>query len=335
MGTILKATNNKLIFKGGLVMKKNLYIVLVLCLLMAFSAGCTHIIIKKGDTDIGFAKNDYSKFEKKKSVTLKFDLDKNIKYDLKISNDCGNVELLPSSSNQLEVYGEVYYTDKKDIPENYEFIKSHVDDKLASIEANREKYNSKDFIVNLKVLVPEQEFAKVNIDTSNDEIVINSFNCDEFYLDTSNGILKMKESKIANSEINISNGTVDLKDSNFTDIVINTSNSEIALNNTEFVNLEGNASNGSIEVNDVSNIAENLILTNSNGPININLSNVENDIKLNLLGLDSINCKANINEKRYKLDEASGELSKIEANNDSEHTLTGEIGTSNGDITIK
>lgn len=335
MGTILKATNNKLIFKGGLVMKKNLYIVLVLCLLMAFSAGCTHIIIKKGDTDIGFAKNDYSKFEKKKSVTLKFDLDKNIKYDLKISNDCGNVEVLPSSSDQLEVYAEVYYTDKKDISENYEFIKCHVDDKLASIKANREKYKTNDFIVNLKVLVPEQEFAKVNIDTSNDEIVINYFNCDEFYLDTSNGILKMKESKIANSEINISNGTVDLKDSNFTDIVINTSNSEIALNNTEFVNLEGNASNGSIEVNDVSNIAENLILTNSNGPININLSNVENDIKLNLLGLDSINCKANINESKYKLDEASGELSKIEANNDSNHTLIGEIGTSNGDITIK
>lgn len=183
--------------------------------------------------------------------------------------------------------------------------------------------------------MPEQEFAKVNIDTSNDELLINSFNCDEFYLYTSNGTLNMSESKIANSEINISNGTVDLKDSNFTDIVINTSNSEIALNNTEFVNLEGNTSNGSIEVNDVSNIAEKMILTNSNGPININLSNVENDIKLKLLGLDSINCKANINESKYKLDEASGELSKIEANNDSEYTLIGEIGTSNGDITIK
>lgn len=107
------------------------------------------------------------------------------------------------------------------------------------------------------------------------------------------------------------------------------------MNNTEFVNLEGNASNGSIEINDVSNIAENLNLTNSNGPIIIDLSSVENDIKLNLLGLDSINCKANINESKYKLDEASGELSKIEANNDSEHTLIGEIGTSNGDITIK
>lgn len=316
-------------------MKKKFYIVLAFCLIMAFSVGCARITVKRGDIDIGFTKNDYSKFEKKKSVTFNFDLDKNTKYDLEISNDCGDVELLQSNSDQLEVYGEVHYTDKKDIPENYEFIKCHVDDKLASIKANREKYKTNDFIVNLKVLVPEQEFAKVNIDTSNDEIVINSFNCDEFYLDTSNGILKMKESKIANSEINISNGTVDLKDSNFTDIVISTTNSEIALNNTEFVNLEGNASNGSIEVNDVSNIAENLILTNSNGPININLSNVENDIKLNLLGLDSINCKANINESKYKLDEASGELSKIEANNDSEHTLIGEVGTSNGDITIK
>lgn len=316
-------------------MKKKFYRLLAFCLIMTFSAGCAQIIIKKGNIDTGFTESDYSKFKNKKSVTLKYDLDKNTKYDLGITNDCGNVELLPSSSNQLEVYGEVYYTDKKDIPENYEFIKSHVDDKLASIEANREKYNSKDFIVNLKVLVPEQDFAKVNINTSNDEIVISSVKCDEFYLDTSNGILKMKDSMIANSEISTSNGTVDLKDSNFTDIVINTSNSEIALNNTEFVNLEGNASNGSIEVNDVSNIAENLILTNSNGPIIIDLSGVENDIKLNLLGLDSINCKANINENRYKLDKASGELSKIEAYNDSKHTLIGEIETSNGDITIK
>ena len=316
-------------------MKKKFYIVLILCLLMTFSVGCAQITIKRGDIDTGFTKSDYSKFKNKKSVTLKFDLDKNTKYDLEISNDCGNVEVLPSSSDQLEVYGEVYYTDKKDISENYEFIKCHVDDKLASIKANREKYKTNDFIVNLKVLVPEQDFAKVNIDTSNDEILINSVSCDELYLRASNGTLNMKESKIANSEINISNGSVDLKDSNFTDIVINTSNSEIALNNTEFVNLEGNASNGYIEVNDVSNIAENLILTNSNGPININLSNVENDIKLNLLGLDSINCKANINESKYKLDEASGELSKIEANNDSEHTLIGEISTSNGDITIK
>ena len=78
-----------------------------------------------------------------------------------------------------------------------------------------------------------------------------------------------------------------------------------------------------------------MILTNSNGPINIDLSGVENDIKVKLLGLDSINCKANINESKYKLDEASGELSKIEANNDSKHTLIGEIETSNGDITIK
>ncbi len=316
-------------------MKKKFYILFVFCLIMTFSVGCAQITIKRGDIDTGFTESDYSKFKNKKSVTLKFDLDKNTKYDLEIGNDCGNVELLPSSSDQLEVYGEVYYTDKKDISENYEFIKCHVDDKLASIKANREKYKTNDFIVNLKVLVPEQDFAKVNIDTSNDEIVINSFNCDEFYLDTSNGTLNMSESKIANSDINISNGSVDLKDSNFTNIVINTSNSEIALNNTEFVNLEGNTSNGSIEVNDVSNIAEKMILTNSNGAINIDLSSVENDIKLNLLGLDSINCKANINESKYKLDEASGELSKIEANNDSEHTLIGEIGTSNGDITIK
>lgn len=316
-------------------MKKKFYIVLILCLLMTFSVGCAQITIKRGDIDTGFTESDYSKFKNKKSVTLKFDLDKNTKYDLEIGNDCGNVELLPSSSDQLEVYGEVHYTDKKDISENYEFIKCQVDDKLASIKANREKYNSKDFIVNLKVLVPEQDFAKVNINTSNDELVINSVKCEEFYLESRNAELKMNDSKIANSEISTSNGTVEIKDSNFTDIVINTSNSEIVLNNTEFVNLEGNTSNGSIEVNDVSNIAENLILTNSNGPININLSNVENDIKLNLLGLDSINCKANINESKYKLDEASGELSKIEANNDSKHTLIGEIGTSNGDITIK
>lgn len=316
-------------------MKKKFYILLAFCLIMAFSVGCARITIKRGDIDTGFTKSDYSKFKKTKSVTLKFDLDKNTKYDLEIINDCGNVEVLPSSSDQLEVYGEVYYTDKKDISENYEFIKCHVDDKLVSIKANREKYKTNDFIVNLKVLVSEQDFAKVNIDTSNDEIVINSFNCDEFYLDTSNGTLNMKESKIANSEISTSNGSVDLKDSNFTDIAISTTNAKIALNSTEFVNLEGNASNGSIEVNDVSNIAEKMILTNSNGPINIDLSSVENDIKLNLLGLDSINCKANIDEKRYKLDEASGELSKIEANNDSEHTLIGEISTSNGDIIIK
>lgn len=316
-------------------MKKKFYIVLILCLLMTFSVGCAQITIKRGDIDTGFTKSDYSMFKNKKSVTLKFDLDKNTKYDLEISNDCGNVELLPSSSDQLEVYGEVRYTDKKDISENYEFIKCHVDDKLASIKANREKYNSKDFIVNLKVLVPEQDFAKVNINTSNDELVINSVKCEEFYLESRNAELKMNDSKIANSEISTSNGTVEIKDSNFTDIVINTSNAEIALNNTEFVNLEGNTSNGSVEVNDVSNVAEKMILTNSNGPINIDLSGVENDIKVKLLGLDSNNCNATINDNRYKLDEASGELSKIEANNDSNHTLIGEIGTSNGDITIK
>lgn len=316
-------------------MKKKFYILLAFCLIMTFSVGCAQITIKRGDIDTGFTESDYSKFKNKKSVTLKFDLDKNTKYDLEIGNDCGNVELLPSSSDQLEVYGEVYYTDKKDISENYEFIKCHVDDKLASIKANREKYKTNDFIVNLKVLVPEQDFAKVNIDTSNDEIVINSVKCEEFYLESRNAELKMNDSKIANSEISTSNGTVEIKDSNFTDIVINTSNAEIALNNTEFVNLEGNTSNGSVEVNDVSNVAEKMILTNSNGPIIIDLSSVENDIKLNLLGLDSINCKANINESKYKLDEASGELSKIEANNDSNHTLIGEIGTSNGDITIK
>lgn len=316
-------------------MKKKFYIVLLLCLLMTFSVGCAQITIKRGDIDTGFTKSDYSKFKNKKSVVLKFDLDKNTKYDLEIINDSGSVEVIPSSSDQLEVYGKVYYTDKKDISENYEFIKCHVDKKLASIKANREKYKANDFIVNLKVLVPEQDFAKVNIDTSNDEIVLNSVSCDELYLTTSNGTLKVKDSKISNSVISTSNGAVDIKDSNFTDIAISTTNSEIALNNTEFVNLEGNTSNGSVEVNDIPNIAEKLILTNSNGPININLSKVENDIKLNLLGLDSINCKANINENKYKLDKASGELSKIEANNDSEHTLIGEIMTSNGDITIK
>lgn len=316
-------------------MKKKFYIVLILCLLMTFSVGCAQITIKRGDIDTGFTKSDYSKFKNKKSVKLKFDLDKNTKYNLEISNDCGNVEVLPSSSDQLEVYGEVHYTDKKDISENYEFIKCHVDDKLASIKANREKYKTNDFIVNLKVLVPEQDFAKVNINTSNDELVINSVKCEEFYLESRNAELKMNDSKIANSEISTSNGTVEIKDSNFTDIVINTSNAEIALNNTEFVNLEGNTSNGSVEVNDVSNVAEKMILTNSNGPINIDLSGVENDIKVKLLGLDSNNCNATINDNRYKLDKASGELSKIEANNDTEYTLIGEIGTSNGDITIK
>lgn len=291
--------------------------------------------MRNGHIYSSFSFDDGRKFKNKKFATLKLDLDKNKKYNLIINNTNEKVEILPSSSEQIEVYGKIYYTDKKDVPENYEFINCFIDDKEVLIEPNYESLTKKDFLVSLKVLVPAQDFAKVDVKTSNDKIVLDSVNCDELYLTTSNDRIKIEDSIIAKSELKTTNDSVKIKDSKFTDLLINTTNAEITLNNTPFVNIEAHTTNAFVDVKDVFNCAENIIVTNSNGPVTIELESVSKNVKFNLRGLNKYTCPAIFDDSRFKFNEDSDELTTASLNNDSDLTLFGDIKTSNGPIIIE
>ena len=275
------------------------------------------------------------RFKNKKFATLKLDVDKNKKYDLIINNTNEKVEILPSSSDQIEVYGKIYYTNKKDIPENYEFINCFIDDKEILIEPNYSELTKKDFAVSLKVLVPAQDFATVKASTSNDKIKLDSIICDELYLTTSNDYIKIEDSIIGKSELKTTNDSVKIKDSKFSDLLINTTNAEITLNNTPFVNLEAHTTNAYVDVKDIFNSAENIIVTNSNGPVTLELESVSKNVKLNLRGLNKYTCPVIFDDDRFKLDKDNDELTTASLNNDSELTLFGDIKTSNGPIIIE
>ncbi len=273
--------------------------------------------------------------KKKKFATLKLDLDKKKKYDLIINNTNEKIEILPSNSDQIEVYGKIYYTDKKDIPENYEFINCYIDDKEVLIEPNYSELTKKDFAVSLKVLVPAQSFANVKATTSNDKIVLDSIICNELYLTTSNDYIKIEDSIINKSELKTTNDSIKIKDSKFTDLLINTTNAEITLNNTPFVNLEAHTTNAFVDVKDVFNCAENIIVTNSNGPVTLELESVSKNVKLNLRGINKYTCPAVFDDDRYVLNRDNDELTTASLNNDSDLTLFGDIKTSNGPIIIE
>ena len=275
------------------------------------------------------------RFKNKKFATLKLDVDKNKKYDLIINNTNEKVEILPSSSDQIEIYGKIYYTDKKTIPGDYEFINCFIDDKEILIEPNYESFTKKDFAVSLKVLVPALNFAKVDVKTSNDKIILDSVNCDELYLTTSNDKIKIEDSIIGKSELKTTNDSVKIKDAKFTDLLINTTNAEITMHNTPFVNLEAHTTNAYVDVKDVFNCAENIIITNSNGPVTVELESVSRNVKFNLRGLSKYTCPAIFDDSRFKLDEDGDELSTAVLNNDSDLTLFGDIKTSNGPIIIE
>lgn len=275
------------------------------------------------------------RFKNKKFATLKLDVDKNKKYDLIINNTNEKVEILPSSSDQIEIYGKIYYTDKKTIPGDYEFINCFIDDKEILIEPNYESFTKKDFSVSLKVLVPALSFAKVDVKTSNDKIILDSVNCDELYLTTSNDKIKIEDSIIGKSELKTTNDSVKIKDAKFTDLLINTTNAEITMHNTPFVNLEAHTTNAYVDVKDVFNCAENIIITNSNGPVTVELESVSRNVKFNLRGLSKYTCPAIFDDSRFKLDEDGDELSTAVLNNDSDLTLFGDIKTSNGPIIIE
>lgn len=275
------------------------------------------------------------RFKNKKFATLKLDVDKNKKYDLIINNTNEKVEILPSSSDQIEIFGKIYYTDKKTIPGDYEFINCFIDDKEILIEPNYESFTKKDFAVSLKVLVPALNFAKVDVKTSNDKIILDSVNCDELCLTTSNDKIKIEDSIIGKSELKTTNDSVKIKDAKFTDLLINTTNAEITMHNTPFVNLEAHTTNAYVDVKDVFNCAENIIITNSNGPVTVELESVSRNVKFNLRGLSKYTCPAIFDDSRFKLDEDGDELSTAVLNNDSDLTLFGDIKTSNGPIIIE
>lgn len=275
------------------------------------------------------------RFKNKKFATLKLDVDKNKKYDLIINNTNEKVEILPSSSDQIEIYGKIYYTDKKTIPGDYEFINCFIDEKEILIEPNYESFTKKDFSVSLKVLIPAQEFANVKATTSNDKIVIDSVNCDELKLVTSNDKIKIEDSIIGKAEIKTTNDSVKIKDSKFTDLLINTTNAEITLNNTPFVNLEAHTTNAFVDVKDIFNCAENIIVTNSNGPVTLELESVSKNVKLNLRGLNKYTCPVIFDDDRFRLDMDNDELTTASLNNDSDLTLFGDLKTSNGPIIIE
>lgn len=275
------------------------------------------------------------RFKNKKFATLKLDVDKNKKYDLIINNTNEKVVILPSSSDQIEIFGKIYYTDKKTIPGDYEFINCFIDDKEILIEPNYESFTKKDFSVSLKILVPALSFAKVDVKTSNDKIILDSVNCDELYLTTSNDKIKIEDSIIGKSELKTTNDSVKIKDAKFTDLLINTTNAEITMHNTPFVNLEAHTTNAYVDVKDVFNCAENIIITNSNGPVTVELESVSRNVKFNLRGLSKYTCPAIFDDSRFKLDEDGDELSTAVLNNDSDLTLFGDIKTSNGPIIIE
>ena len=275
------------------------------------------------------------RFKNKKFATLKLDVDKNKKYDLIINNTNEKVEILPSSSDQIEIFGKIYYTDKKTIPGDYEFINCFIDDKEILIEPNYESFTKKDFAVSLKVLVPALNFAKVDVKTSNDKIILDSVNCDELYLTTSNDKIKIEDSITGKSELKTTNDSVKIKDAKFSDLLINTTNAEITMHNTPFVNLEAHTTNAYVDVKDVFNCAENIIITNSNGPVTVELESVSRNVKFNLRGLSKYTCPAIFDDSRFKLDEDGDELSTAVLNNDSDLTLFGDIKTSNGPIIIE
>ncbi|MFR9302162.1 MAG: SHOCT-like domain-containing protein [Fenollaria massiliensis] len=291
--------------------------------------------MRNGRVYANFSFDDSKSFKNKKFATLKLDLDKNKKYNLIINNTNEKIEILPSSSDQIEVYGKIYYTNKKDIPENYEFINCFIDDKEILIEPNYSELTKKDFAVSLKVLVPAQDFATVKASTSNDKIKLDSIICDELYLTTSNDYIKIEDSIIGKSELKTTNDSVKIKDSKFSDLLINTTNAEITLNNTPFVNLEAHTTNAYVDVKDIFNSAENIIVTNSNGPVTLELENVSKNVKLNLRGLNKYTCPVIFDDDRFKLDKDNDELTTASLNNDSELTLFGDIKTSNGPIIIE
>ena len=291
--------------------------------------------MKDGHVYTSFSFDDGKKYKKKKFATLKLNLDKNKKYDLKINNVNEKIEILPSSSDQIEVYGKIYYTDKKDIPENYEFINCFIGDKEILIEPNYTELTKKDFSVSLKVLVPAQEFDNVKASTSNDKIILDSIICDKLYLSTSNDKIRIEDSIVGKSELKTTNDSIKVKDSKFTDILMNTTNAEITLYNTPFVNLEAHTTNAFVDVKDIFNCAENIIVTNSNGPVTLELESVSKNVKLNLRGLNKYTCPVIFDDDRFKLNKDSDELSTASLNNDSELTLFGDIKTSNGPIIIE
>lgn len=291
--------------------------------------------MRDGHVYANFSFDDGDRFKNKKFATLKLDVDKNKKYDLIINNTNEKVEILPSSSDQIEIYGKIYYTDKKTIPGDYEFINCFIDEKEILIEPNYSDLTKKDFSVSLKVLVPALSFAKVDVKTSNDKIVLDSVNCEELYLTTSNDRIKIEDSIIAKSELKTTNAPVKIKDAKFTDLLINTTNAEITMHNTPFVNLEAHTTNAYVDVKDVFNCAENIIITNSNGPVTVELESVSRNVKFNLRGLSKYTCPAIFDDNRFKLDEDGDELSTAVLNNDSDLTLFGDIKTSNGPIIIE
>ncbi len=291
--------------------------------------------MRDGHVYANFSFDDGDRFKNKKFATLKLDVDKNKKYDLIINNTNEKVVILPSSSDQIEIYGKIYYTDKKTIPGDYEFINCFIDDKEILIEPNYESFTKKDFSVSLKVLVPALSFAKVDVKTSNDKIILDSVNCDELYLTTSNDKIKIEDSIIGKSELKTTNDSVKIKDAKFTDLLINTTNAEITMHNTPFVNLEAHTTNAYVDVKDVFNCAENIIITNSNGPVTVELESVSRNVKFNLRGLSKYTCPAIFDDSRFKLDEDGDELSTAVLNNDSDLTLFGDIKTSNGPIIIE
>lgn len=291
--------------------------------------------IKNGRSYTVFSFDDGRNLKNKKLATLKLSLDKNTQYNIKIKNNNGKIDILPSSSDQLEVYSKIYYTNKKHVRDNYEFINCFIDNKELIIEPNYADLDKKDFVLSLKVLVPSQTFAKTDITTSNSKINIDSLNTDELSLKTSNAKIRIEDSIVEKTFLKTSNDSIRLKNSKFKNILANTTNAEITLNNTPFVNLEAHTTNAFIDIKDVYNCAENIIATNTNGPVTLDLSNVNRNIKINLRGLNKHTCQAIFDDDRFILNEDSDELTTARLNNNSNLNLSADLKTSNGPIIIE
>ncbi|EOD00041.1 DUF4097 family beta strand repeat-containing protein [Caldisalinibacter kiritimatiensis] len=159
--------------------------------------------------------------------------------------------------NKLENLSEIY-----EIVENDDII------------SFRPKYNN--LGAKLEVFVPQKEYRKINVLTTNGKIILEGINTKNILCDTTNSSIFLTNVKSQDINLFTKNGKISLQNAEGDNAVLSTSNNYILVERCNIKSIKATTSNGSIKGYSIpTNYSQYLELTTSNGKIDISFTDTK------------------------------------------------------------
>lgn len=221
------------------------------------------------DFDMSYEGEEMLSFSKLKSQTDRtfvIDLDQEKQYKLEVENRNGKIEIAKWDMPQIQVNAQIKFNSKY-MDEDYEFVKYNLADDRVKIYADTASTGKQSFVADLLIYLPEREFEKLTVGSTNGKVGLDDANIKEVEIETVNGSISAYKLLSNNLFLNTVNGSIILEEAKSNKSNVETVNGKIQMLDSQAKEIKASTVNGKLELEGIN--AEVLDLSTVSGKIYI------------------------------------------------------------------